>query len=304
MQTGNCDPCNGDFASGTPAACQLIGQPHCFLQGTPRQGECGKCTTDADCTGHPGPKCQPQAGICGNECSGDKDCKDTEWCAMTGAKGVCIPKTPNAQPVTTVPPYTGDCTPESGGRTCLSAVCEESDDLCGYKNGTPCKEIKQCRSNICFEADKRCGKPSGEPCAGNGECRSDRCENGVCAGCDDDSDCKVEHICDTAKPGGECVPGCRPSAKDGEPGSCPDKDGKDRICEAPPGANVGNCVDGPGGPGSSGGDPFGAGIIEGGGCSCRATGISVASPFALGGALFAGLLLARRRRSRQDRELD
>jgi MYXO-CTERM domain-containing protein len=309
MTTGDCQPCNGDFASGTTQACQLLGNPHCFQSAGPSGetvGECGKCQSDADCTAdtHNGPKCNVVAGVCGTACNSDTDCKATEWCGQN----VCIPKTPNAQPVTSVPPFVGERTDVSGPRTCIASVCEPSDDLCGLKNGSPCDETKstQCRSNICFAKDDRCGLPAGEPCTGNGQCRSEECKNGVCTGCDDDTDCPLGQICDGNTK--QCIAGCRPSAADGGAdggahGLCPDPANQD--CVPRDGApDVGDCVpkhgadagDGDGGTGGDAGDTFGAGLVEGGGCSCRTTVAAASPPFALFAAAVAAFLAARRRR--------
>ena len=82
-------------------------------------------------------------------CTKDADCQPTQWCSTpaTTTPGVCVPKVPNSQPVPAGPPINGQCTPENGQRTCLSAVCEESDDLCGKKNSSPCPGgPDQCRS--------------------------------------------------------------------------------------------------------------------------------------------------------------
>lgn len=310
MADGSCQPCNGDFGSGATQTCQLTASPYCFTTGGAAvEGSCGKCATNADCAGagHPGPICNVVAGNCGKTCAKDEDCAASEWCAPQAADGtnVCTPKTPNGQPLPAIPPIDGECTKEKGLRVCLSAVCEEDDDLCGLKNGSPCAGTTECRSNICFDQDDLCGLPNGEPCGGDGQCRSERCEDGTCRGCDDDTDCKLGQVCDAAN--GECVPGCRPGAigpSDGGQvhGACPD--GQD--CVAADGGPIGQCRPsadaGYGGLGDGGDADAGdtSGIIEGGGCSCNATLSSAASPFALLGAALSGLLVARRRKRRAD----
>lgn len=313
LTTGACVPCDGDFNSGTAQACQLVGSPTCFPTGGPTvAGSCGKCTTNADCVGpgHPGPVCNVVAGACGTSCTKDEDCKPTEWCAPRDANGanVCIPKTPNAQPVPPFPPIDGECTKEKGKRVCLSAVCEVDDDLCGLKNSSPCTDAKECRSSICFPADKLCGLPNGEPCTGDGQCRSQQCKDGLCTGCGSDNDCKLGEVCDPNVK--NCVPGCRPgsssSTDGGAPphGACP----AGQECVAADGGPIGQCQPiadaGLGGDASIGGGDAGdtSGIVEGGGCSCNANRTEAMSPFAILGVLGGSLLVARRRQRRRVRE--
>lgn len=298
MTSGDCQPCNGDFASGSTQACQLLASPHCFQSGA-TQGQCGKCTSDADCTTdtHGGPKCNVVAGVCGTQCNSDADCKATEWCGQN----VCIPKTPNSQPVTTVPPFDGSCTPDSGMRTCTSAVCEPDDDLCGLRNGSDCDgKNDRCRSSICFPKDDLCGKPAGEPCAGNGECRSEQCKDGVCTGCDDDSDCPLDRVCDPNK--SECVTGCRPGAQPVDGAAVHGLCQAGEICVVPDGGDIGTCMPaGDGGAGDDGGiadagDLYQAGLVEGGGCSCRTSLASATPPLTIFAGAGAALLFVRRRR--------
>ncbi len=309
MADGSCQPCNGDFGTGTTQACQLTASPYCFTTGGAAVvGSCGKCTTNADCTGptHQGPICNVVAGNCGKTCTKDEDCAtSTEWCAPQAADGtnVCTPKTPNGQPVPGIPPINGECTEEKGMRVCLSAKCEVDDDLCGLKNGSPCAGATECRSNICFDQDDLCGLPNGQPCTGNGQCRSDVCENGTCKGCDEDTDCNLGQVCDAANE--QCVPGCRPGvtnpADGGQVhGACP----PGQECVAADGGPIGQCQ--PSADGGYGGADAGAdagddtsGIIEGGGCSCNTTLSSSASPFAIMGAALGALLVARRRQGRR-----
>lgn len=285
---GTCAPCKADFGTAGPDTCQLSGKPFCITAG-PVAGSCGKCSTNADCQGptHPGPACNPTLGACGTACTDDSQCKGTEWCSL----GVCVPKTTNGEHVPDVPPIDGECTKEKGQRVCLSAVCEEDDDLCGLHNGSPCDgKDERCRSKICFAADKLCGKPSGEPCTDNAECRSALCEDGVCKGCKADTDCKTSQVCDTDKD--QCVDGCR--EKDGKsncvaPQECSKKDGTIGQCVTP--------TNGDAGTGTDAGEALDAsGIIEGGGCACRTSVATTTPPLAALGAAFAALALARRRR--------
>jgi MYXO-CTERM domain-containing protein len=298
---GTCKPCNGDLGNaGTTQDCQVASLPYCFLTGA-KAGSCGKCTTNADCTGssHPGPNCSPTAGACGTPCTKDSDCKSSEWC---DGDQVCIPKTPNGQHVPDVPPVNGDCTPETGTRTCISGVCEPDDDLCGKKNGDPCDPGKneQCRDNICFTDDK-CAKPDGQPCTGSSDCRSDQCINGVCAGCDSDDDCQIGQVCDDKTR--QCIVGCRVTdagASNCPPGQeCSKKDGTVGQCQPIPdaGADSGDNDGGDAGPVVDT-----SGVVEGGGCACRTDGGGPASPLAVGGAAAIALLaMLRRKRSENEK---
>ncbi|MCW5816192.1 MAG: hypothetical protein KIT84_34665 [Labilithrix sp.] len=306
MTDGSCVPCNGDFGTGATQACQLFASPTCLTTGG-LTGACGKCTTNADCAGpgHAGPVCNVNNGVCGTACTNDADCKTTEWCAPRAPDGsnVCIPKTPNGEPVPPFSPIDGECTQEKGERVCLSAVCEEIDDKCGKLNSTPCQAAPECRSLICFDADKKCGLPNGEPCTGDTQCRSDLCQGGTCTaqGCASDPDCPANHVCEAQL----CVEGCRPGSQQCPPG---------QQCVAPDGGPVGSCVPagdggvpdggsvGDGGPVGDGGLVDGdagdtAGIIEGGGCACNST-TSPASSLSVVGAVASVLALIRRRKQR------
>lgn len=298
---GSCKPCNGDFGSGATQACQLFGLPTCFaaaLAGGPSPGACAKCTSDDHCVGagHAGPKCHQPHGVCGQACTGDSDCKDSEWCSQN----VCIPKTPNGEPLPNVPPIAGECTRANGERVCVSEVCEPDDDRCGLKNESPCEGVNErCRSNICFPADRLCGKPDGEPCNDSVECRSDVCKEGRCHGCASDAECPANSVCDR----GKCEEGCRPGGPlDGGAGrgACPEG----QRCVPVDGGALGRCEpdgsgggDGGAGDAGTGGD-FGAGIIEGGGCACSTKAGAASSPLALVAAAVS-LWLARRRRARR-----
>ncbi len=130
---GACHPCDGDFDTGAAFACQLSPSPYRFLTG-PTTGACGKCASNADCAGggHAGEACNVIVGACGKACTDDSQCKAAERCGQN----VCIPKTPNSEQVPNVPPIDGERTAEEGKRVCLSAVCEQDDNLCGLKNGS------------------------------------------------------------------------------------------------------------------------------------------------------------------------
>jgi MYXO-CTERM domain-containing protein len=311
VTSGFCDKCDGGFGSGTPSACASANAPVCAADGSchpcaadypdpngcetialqtcvlsgPNQGQCIKCTSNADCAGHENrTSCDVVSGACGTACTTDADCSNVQWC--TGAH-VCIPKTPNGDPVPNEDPIDGNCTPDNGRRACLSGVCEMSDNLCGLKNGDPCNGAGECRSDICF-SDGDCGLPFGQPCSGNDQCRSDKCENGTCTGCVLDKDCGLGLVCDTTQM--QCVPGCKSDE------GCPPPS----ICSAHDGS-VGQCVNAPVGEGgvTDGGFVDTSGIVEGGGCSCRTASLTDAGrPLGIGGLAAAVLFFVRRRKNR------
>jgi MYXO-CTERM domain-containing protein len=281
---GSCTPCTRDFPDA-PGGCQLSSTPTCVLTGAD-QGTCIKCTKNDDCIGHEGTLCNVPSGACGIACQKDSDCNNVQWCAL----GVCIPKTPNGEHVPNIDPVNGNCTPENGKRVCISAVCEEDDDLCGKRNGDPCAGALECRSEVCF-SDGACGLPSGEPCSGDEKCRSARCENGVCAGCNTDNDCGFGRICDQGSK--QCVGGCRVvNGKDNckPPEKCSKQDGTIGQCVNPSSEDGGV---------NDGGVPAvdDTGIVEGGGCSCRTSTLAASPPIAIGAILAAALLFVRRRKN-------
>jgi hypothetical protein len=64
VASGTCAACNGDRGGGSTHACPAAASPYCVLSGA-TTGECGKCTTNADCTGaHTGPTCDVASGAC------------------------------------------------------------------------------------------------------------------------------------------------------------------------------------------------------------------------------------------------
>ena len=218
-----------------------------------------------------------------------------------------MPKVPNGQPLPAGPPIGGNCTPDNGQRTCLSAVCEATDNLCGKRNSDPCPGgAGQCRSSVCFNGDQLCGLPNGEPCTGDGQCRSELCQNGFCVGkpCGADPDCPLGQVCDPTT--GSCADGCRP-------GLAPPSDGGLTVGNCTPpgtclgdGGPIGTCNAGDAGLGDGGGAGSGsldggdtAGLIEGGGCSCSSTITSAGSPLAALGAAACALILFRRRKNRR-----
>ncbi len=203
-----CAPCDGDLGSEAPLACAEPGAPTCFLAG-PAKGECGKCTTNDDCAGHPGgPFCDAATGACGALCHVDEDCQSAEWCdAPTGGAGACVPKLDNGTHLPDAPEGVVACTPAVGARVCLSGACDPADDKCGYLNAHgPCEDGAVCRSGACDAADGLCGlQPGNGPCAADTVCRVTVCdaEAGLCAAlCLADSECPQDAFC---KSDGECV---------------------------------------------------------------------------------------------------
>lgn len=194
------------------------------------------------------------------ECFRDADC-DTASSFCDTAMNRCVPRIPNGNRVPTVsghdPVLDGMCTAAVGDATCVSRVCEASDDLCGYRNGLeggPCTVATGgvvCRSGVCSPADMHCGYRDGEgPCTpetGAIVCRSGLCgADGLCrptTGCDRDSDCDTDtQYCDT--PSHTCVPRVPngmavPTAVGHDPeliGECTEAAGMaaclSRVCEA------------------------------------------------------------------------
>ncbi len=156
------------------------------------------------------------------DCFRDADC-DTSAQFCNTESHACVPRITNGNHVPTIaghdPTLDGECSAPVGDATCVSRVCEASDDLCGYRNGTdggPCTATTGaivCRSGVCSPTDGHCGYLDGEgPCsAADGAivCRSGLCgDDGRCrptTGCDTDADCITDtQYCDT--PSHTCVP--------------------------------------------------------------------------------------------------
>ncbi len=179
----SCVACDGDLGdTNAKDPCSSTGAPTCTLTGGGK-GACGKCTTNADCNGHPlGTLCDTTTGSCGKACHADADCDTaTQWCnAPTGGAGACVSKIPNGDPLPTAPPEVTTCTDAVGARVCVSAKCDPKDNRCGLGNGDgPCTSPTTCRSNVC-DPDGKCGKVDGESCAGLADCRSGACAGGLC----------------------------------------------------------------------------------------------------------------------------
>jgi uncharacterized repeat protein (TIGR01451 family) len=160
-----------------------------------------KCAGNANCVGSlGGPICNTTTGVCGNTCVNDGDCGDpTFWCAS----GTCTPKTVNGQPVTSAGGFNGTCTMTSmtgsGPRTCLSGVCDVTNNECGLTNGKMCGAAGVCDSNVCF-GDSLCGDPNGQSCASAAVCRSNICFSDNKCGLPNGQTCSSNIVCRT-----ECV---------------------------------------------------------------------------------------------------
>ncbi|HEY4121760.1 MAG TPA: hypothetical protein VGM56_28030 [Byssovorax sp.] len=210
--TETCVACSGDFGSNGTSACPTSTDPWCATSGS-TQGQCGKCTQDADCDGptHAGPKCDVMTGACGpaTGCTTDADCNADQWCnAEPMSTGACVAKLPNGQHLPSDPMDVATCTMAVGARVCSSGVCDTSDDTCGFANGDgPCTNTGECRDGECDMSTMTClaptptcttdaDCPTGEYCAGtmcavklpdgstcdtSAECQSDSCVNSLCS---------------------------------------------------------------------------------------------------------------------------
>jgi hypothetical protein len=182
--TGTCVPCNGDFGSSATEPCGTMGEPFCFLSGA-MTGECGKCSTNADCAGHSGNICDTTSGLCVSGCVTDADCLGSQWCnAPATGTGMCEAKIANGNPLPSSPSSVATCTPAVGMRVCLSGVCDTKDNECGYATGDgPCDGNTECRDGVCNLGTGTCGESdAGTPCVGDTSCPvADFCAtNGMC----------------------------------------------------------------------------------------------------------------------------
>jgi uncharacterized repeat protein (TIGR01451 family)/MYXO-CTERM domain-containing protein len=95
--------------------------------------------------------CEPAGG-----CNVDADCGTGTWCNETAH--ICNSTFANGSAIPTDAPHTsptlnGACTTAAGTLVCTSAVCDTSDNACGYKDGDgPCTGVNAavvCRSGAC-----------------------------------------------------------------------------------------------------------------------------------------------------------
>jgi hypothetical protein len=155
-----------------------MAEPFCLLSGaTP--GECGKCTTNAECKGHSGDICDTASGLCTATCATDSDCLSSQWCdAASGSRGMCEAKLVNGKPLPSAPSSVATCSAAVGKRVCLSAVCDPKTEACGFAVGDgSCTNDAECVDGTCDEKTHTCG------------------EMDAGAGCHKDTDCTQGHFC-------------------------------------------------------------------------------------------------------------
>jgi len=188
--TGSCFVCDGDEGTGTAHPCES-GAPFCS-----NTGYCGFCSTNEDCASagatHSGDVCNSTTGHCVASCTQDSDCGPGNWCHAN----VCRAKLENGELLP------GNCA-TLGARGCITGVCENSDNRCGYLNAPASTgscaggNAQRCRSNKCDPHDGLCGLADG---------------NGVCAVASQATDCRsgechpTTHVCGHSD-GKPCSPG-------------------------------------------------------------------------------------------------
>jgi MYXO-CTERM domain-containing protein len=127
-KSGVCDTTDDDC--GYPNGHVCIGSSEC------RSASCSSITK----------VCVPAGG-----CAADADCAAGKFCD-TGAS-LCKDKLANGTPIPTItghtPAVSGNCTPAAATVVCVSGVCDNADDKCGYPDGHPCVSGTQCRGAIC-----------------------------------------------------------------------------------------------------------------------------------------------------------
>lgn len=204
-------PCDGDFGSGTPAACPSLGAAVCQKAG-PAAGSCISCNgnfgssaTQACPAG--APSCSQATGWCGFPCARDSDCGGgTPVCDLPG--GSCVQCTPAKASA---------CTGATAICDATSKFCRacKSDADCGSAGETPVCDVasgicKQCSAqnfSVCRSPTPACNTTS-YTCV---ECTADdtrRCtalkplcdtSRNVCAGCTSDKDCSGDTpLCNTS----------------------------------------------------------------------------------------------------------
>jgi hypothetical protein len=190
---------------------------------------------------------------------------------------MCTAKLPNGTPIPTLtghtPPLMAVCTPDTGAAVCISAVCDTTDDDCGYADGDgPCTQSDAttvCQSGVC-NAGGTCGP--GVTCTVDSDCT-----NPATPVCD-----PTLHI---------CVPG------DGGTGNA--DDGGSPTGDASPNGDASTARDASAR--SVDGGPDLSGFVEGGGCSIAEPSTSSGTRGARGAEAFFGAALAlaftRRRRA-------
>ncbi|HYQ03073.1 MAG TPA: Ig-like domain-containing protein [Polyangiaceae bacterium] len=180
--------------------------------------QCGYADGDGPCTAQDAATvCRSGvcsvSGVCqkAGSCTVDGDCASTQFCDSVAH--LCTAKLSNATHIPDLaghdPVLDGSCTDPVAKAVCSSAVCDTSDNACGFANGTgPCLDTNAtvvCRSSVCDASDGKCGfaNDSG-PCTkfnAATTCRSGVCSiSGVCqaaGSCTVDGDCESTQFCNT-----------------------------------------------------------------------------------------------------------
>jgi hypothetical protein len=120
-------------------------------------------------------KCEPAGGcLVDGDCGGAQFCDTgTRLCTAKIANGIAVPTIANHTPA-----LNGTCSASVGTAVCSSAVCDTTDNKCGFANG-----------------DGTC-----TPATAGTVCRSGACAGGVCAAsgaCTTDASCAVTQFCNT-----------------------------------------------------------------------------------------------------------
>ena len=151
-------------------------------------GKCGLANGDGPCTtADAATLCRSGSCSATNVCTAagcttDTDCASSQFCDTQAS--LCTLKLANGTQIPTVaghtPALNGTCNPTVGAAVCASAVCDPTDNRCGYADGdascTSANAATICRGGACSSTGK---------CTSTGSCLSD-------------SDCSASQFCDTA----------------------------------------------------------------------------------------------------------
>ncbi|MBI5543816.1 MAG: hypothetical protein HY901_08020, partial [Deltaproteobacteria bacterium] len=302
-QVGRCVQCTSEAGGCTaPLTCD------------PMTDTCLGCTSSAQCS-DPNP-------ICGDDqscqpCSTSADCEG-ELCATSGpAQGACVPCTPDdatrcAAETPRCDPATDTCVACLAAGDCndpLHPACDVTEHKCvscgadlGSGQALPCADPTK---PACQQSGPLAGQCTECSASNNAACSTARpicLATGRC-GCGIDSDCGLVgsgRVCAS----GTCQDGCRGTGNEcPENQACTSTDEQVGTCQPAPGLDAGAPADAAettvdaSGADLDGSEPVlasdagAAYVLEGGGCSCNATG----GPLVLLGAL-ASLAMVRRRR--------
>ncbi|HEX2670484.1 MAG TPA: hypothetical protein VHM25_06415, partial [Polyangiaceae bacterium] len=193
-------------------------------------GLCGYATDHGPCTaGNAATVCR--SGVCSANllcqpaggCNVDADCSGGKWCNETSH--TCTAKLTNGTAIPTDVPHTnptlnGNCSAAAGSLVCQAAVCDTTDNKCGYDvNGGPCSSANAatvCRSGSC-SANLLC-RPAG--------------------GCNVDADCssnqwcnEASHVCSAKLANGTTIPTDAPHTNPTLNGKCTVAAGS-LVCQA------------------------------------------------------------------------